>query len=212
MRDLTGLERVDLVVRGERSELHVRDGAFTLRKQAATQQSPTEITFGVDQVRAVTLKAAHRGERGWLHIAVVGGSPPPPSELAATSDPYTLPLGMRGSGAAKKLAKLVDRHVQTRGKPADTPQQGRMPSVSLTPAGQSSTSRPSRDQERPPAEFPATTNERGDVDETANGHGTVARRTAAEELVEQLRELADLHDTGALTDAEFAQAKARILG
>lgn len=211
MRDLTGLERVDLVVRGERSELHVRDGTITLRKEAATQQSPTEITFDVDQVRAVTLKAAHRGERGWLHVAVVGGSPPPPSELAATGDPYTLPLGARGSGAAKKLARLVDRHVQARGKPADTQQRGHMSSVSLTPAGESSSGPPSREQDRSPAEPPATADELGGVGEAATGDGTVARHAAAEELVEQLRELADLHEAGALTDDEFAQAKARIL-
>jgi hypothetical protein len=35
---------------------------------------------------------------------------------------------------------------------------------------------------------------------------------AAEEPVARLRELARLHDTGALSDAEFAAAKAKVLG
>jgi len=32
------------------------------------------------------------------------------------------------------------------------------------------------------------------------------------ELTARLKELADLHDSGALTDAEFAAAKAKLLG
>jgi hypothetical protein len=36
--------------------------------------------------------------------------------------------------------------------------------------------------------------------------------TAAEDPVARLRELARLHDSGALSDAEFAAAKARVLG
>jgi hypothetical protein len=35
---------------------------------------------------------------------------------------------------------------------------------------------------------------------------------AAEDPVARLRELAQLHDTGALSDAEFAAAKAKVLG
>jgi hypothetical protein len=35
---------------------------------------------------------------------------------------------------------------------------------------------------------------------------------AAEDPVARLRELAQLHDAGALSDAEFAAAKAKVLG
>lgn len=35
---------------------------------------------------------------------------------------------------------------------------------------------------------------------------------AAEDPLEQLRGLRELHDAGALTDAEFAEAKARVIG
>jgi hypothetical protein len=36
--------------------------------------------------------------------------------------------------------------------------------------------------------------------------------TASEDPVARLRELAQLHDAGALSDAEFAAAKAKVLG
>jgi Short C-terminal domain len=39
-----------------------------------------------------------------------------------------------------------------------------------------------------------------------------AGAAAAEDPVARLRELAQLHDTGALSDAEFAAAKAKVLG
>ena len=45
-----------------------------------------------DQVRSATLRRPGNGAPGWLHVAVIDGSPAPPSELAAAGDPYTLPL------------------------------------------------------------------------------------------------------------------------
>jgi hypothetical protein len=39
-----------------------------------------------------------------------------------------------------------------------------------------------------------------------------AKQAAAGDAVEELTKLADLHSKGALTDAEFATAKAKLLG
>ena len=40
---------------------------------------------------------------------------------------------------------------------------------------------------------------------------TPATPTAEDDLITQLKELAELHDTGALTDEEFGAAKAKLL-
>jgi Short C-terminal domain len=53
----------------------------------------------------------------------------------------------------------------------------------------------------------------GDVAETFEGMGgTGAPAAAAPTSVEQLKMLADLHASGALTDEEFAAQKAKLLG
>lgn len=41
---------------------------------------------------------------------------------------------------------------------------------------------------------------------------TPAAQAPARDTITQLKELAELHDSGALTDAEFAAAKAKLLG
>lgn len=194
MDDTTALETKDLVVEGDRSELRLADGHFVLRKEATTQARPTEVQFGIDRVRGATLQRPSGGEPGWLHIAVVGGSPPPPGGLAAASDPYTLPLIGRANGAARRLARMVERHVQVRGLPSDTGATGERQStgVVLNPDGPLT----------PPA---------GDRASAASSDASV-EDDAGDDLVARLRELADLHEAGALTDAEFERAKARVLG
>ena len=194
MDDTTALETKDLVVEGDRSELRLADGEFVLRKEATTQARPTEVQFDIDRVRGATLQRPSGGEPGWLHIAVVGGSPPPPGGLAAASDPYTLPLAGRANGGARRLARMVERHVQVRGLPSDTSATGDSQStgVVLNPDG------------------PLTPHTGGRA-ATTTGDGSV-EDAASDDLVTRLRELADLHETGALTDAEFERAKARVLG
>lgn len=122
MTDTTSLETTALVVSGLRSELRLDGGRLTIVKEATTQPEPTEVTVAVDAVRAVSLRRPVRGGRGWLHVAVVGGSPPPPTELAAASDPYTLPITSRAVGRAKRLERLVEEHVRARGLPSEEPQ------------------------------------------------------------------------------------------
>jgi hypothetical protein len=45
-----------------------------------------------------------------------------------------------------------------------------------------------------------------------DGDGTIAGGAAQGDVVGQLERLAKLHETGALTDAEFAAQKAKLLG
>ncbi len=178
---MTGLEKADLVIRGERSELRLSGGAFTIHKEATTQRTPTEIDFTVEEVRGVTLNAPPRGRRGWLHVAVVGGSPPPPSELAATGDPYTLPLTSRAAGSARKLAKLIDRHVQARGKPVDRPRTGRLSSgVVVNPSGEPSPKRPlGKDAPRPLARASTPPTSTAGRESSAKGSSKPAGKSTA---------------------------------
>lgn len=199
MDDTTALETKDLVVEGDRSELRLAGGEFVLRKEATTQARPTEVQFGIDRVRGATLQRPSGGEPGWLHIAVVGGSPPPPGGLAAASDPYTLPLVGRTNGAARRLARMVERHVQVRGLPVDTGASADSQStgVVLNPDG--------------PLTPPTGNRSSSAIAEAPVSEAPVAD-DAGDDLVARLRELADLHEAGALTDAEFERAKARVLG
>ena len=185
MADQTALERHEVVVPGERSELRLEAGRVLVHKDATTQSEPTEVAFGVDEVRGATLNPPSRGQMGWLHVSVVGGSPPPPTSLAAMGDPYTLPLTSRGLGAARRLVRMVERHVQVRGMPSEGPVLGSSSGVVVNPDVARAPNAPSV----PPAE------DRGPDD-----------------LVARLKELADLHEAGALTDEEFERAKARVLG
>lgn len=188
--DQTALESQDLVVTGDRSELRLEHGVIVIHKQATTQARPTEVSFDVDQVRGASLETP-RGVAGWLHVSVVGGSPPPPSGLAATGDPYTLPLTGRGTGVARRLVKMVERHVQQRGMPPEAAGGTGSSGVIVHAGG---------DRPTPPA--PIT----GAVPDA-----TAHEQTGSGDVAGRLRELADLHAAGALTDAEFEQAKARVL-
>lgn len=190
MSDQTALESEELVVTGDRAELRLEHGRMVIQKQATTQARPTEVAFAVDQVRGASLETA-RGT-GWLHVSVVGGSPPPPSGLAAMGDPYSLPMTGRGNSAARRLVKMVERHVQQRGMPSEVARATASTGVIVHANG-----------DRPVASPPS------DVHAAPGSPGGEA--TASSDLVTRLRELADLHDAGALTDAEFEQAKARVL-
>jgi hypothetical protein len=116
MAEATALERAHLTIRGVRAELVLEDGHITLSKEGAT---PTSITFAVDQVRGTVLEPGSRGGRGWIHLAVVGGTSAPPGELAAMSDPYTLPLTSRATVTARRLARIVEKHLRERGLPSE---------------------------------------------------------------------------------------------
>lgn len=189
MSDQTALESQDLVVTGDRAELRLEHGRIVMHKQASTQARPTEVAFGVDQVRGASLETP-RGT-GWLHVSVVGGSPPPPSGLAAMGDPYTLPLAGRATSTARRLVKMIERHVQQRGMPSEMARATASSGVIVRANG-----------DRPVTPPP-------DVGVSSGDHG---RKDAnAPDLVARLGELADLHESGALTDAEFEQAKARVL-
>lgn len=207
MRDATRLERTSQVVRGERSELRLVDGTITLTKDATTQARPTTVTVGIDRVRNVALERPSRGRRGWLHLGVVDGSPAPPSELAAASDPYTLPLTARHLPAARRLARMINDHIQRRGLPHDG-ETGTGPGVSSgvivssgPKAGEPVATSVAPSAPPPPPAPPAP----GPGDDPATP-------TSGDELIERLRGLADLHREGALSDEEFQQAKQRILG
>ncbi len=122
----TGLERESLVIRGVRSELTLDGGVITIVKEATTQAHPTTVTIDVSTVRGSTVETPKRGGRGWFHVASTNGSPAPVGELAATGDPYALPITGRQVGACRKLARMIDRHVRERGLPTDVgPNQGR---------------------------------------------------------------------------------------
>lgn len=193
MSDATALERARLTVRGDRAELRIEDGRITITKEAPTRATPTTVVVDVDQVRGTQMQAPTRRSRGWLHLSVVDGSPAPPGELAAAGDPYTLPLTSRSVSAAKRLDKLVERHIRERGLPRDAgPNEGRLSS------GVSLTSAPATAQRTTPPPPPPPS--------------AAPQELTPADLVAELRSLAELHDAGALTDEEFERAKARILG
>lgn len=209
----TALERARLVVGGDRGELVVEDGRVTIAKQAPTREAPTTVDFGVDEVRSTHLQAPSRGSRGWLHVGVVGGSPRPPGELAALGDPYTLPVTSRSWGAARRFAKLVERHVQERGMPHETgPTEGRLSSgVALTSAP-GDVALPAADPPQPPPPPPPPPPAADPASATSEAAPGPPDAADPADLVTELRALADLRASGALTEEEFQRAKARVLG
>lgn len=233
--DRTALERADLVVSGDRAELRVEDGHVTIDKQAPTRDAPTRVEFGIDRIRGTQLKAPSRGVRGWLHLSVVGGSPTPPGEFAAAGDPYTLLVTGRSVGAARRFAKLVDRHVRERGMPWELdPTEGRLsagvsitdasagavdlpptasePSTgpSMPPPAEASTEPPAEPRTGPSTEGPTEPPVEASTEVSEHHVTSVPSDPAA--FVAELRALADLHASGALSDEEYARAKARVLG
>jgi hypothetical protein len=208
----TALEAARTSVRGERAELRVEDGVVSIEKHPP-RGTPSTVTFPVSRIRAAQLRAPARGSRGWLHVSVVGGSPAPPGELAASSDPYSLPLGVRNAPAARRFVRLVDRHVQERGMPRDDDRaEGRSSTGVSLRAGAPAPVAPSAPVARsaptaampppppppppPPADAPELT--------VGEDHGPL-------EIARELESLAHLHARGVLTDEEFERAKARVL-
>lgn len=116
MADVTALERARMTIRGVRAELILEDGHLTLSKDGPPS---TSLSFAVDQVRGTVLEPGSRGGRGWIHLAVVGGTLAPPGELAAMSDPYTIPLTSRSMVTARRLARIVEKHLHERGLPPE---------------------------------------------------------------------------------------------
>jgi len=116
MAEATALERASLTIRGVRAELVLADGRITVSKDGPPA---TSLSFTVDQVRGTVLEPGSRGGRGWIHLAIVGGTLAPPGELAAMSDPYTIPLSSRSAVTARRLARFVEKHLHERGLPPE---------------------------------------------------------------------------------------------
>lgn len=119
MSTATRLERATHHLRADRADLEVRSGTVVITKQAVTADRPKVVEVGLSQVRGVDLRKPGPGRQGWLHVAAVGGTPHPSSELAAASDPYTVPVTRRNLGAARRLARAIATHVQARGLPPE---------------------------------------------------------------------------------------------
>jgi hypothetical protein len=209
--EATRLERTTHAVAGDRAELQLQDGMITITKAATAQARPTEVSVPIDRVRSVEVRKPSRAASGWLHVAVVDGSPAPVTELAAMSDPYTIPIVGRQVTAARRLERLVADHVQRRGLPAE--ETG--PTPRLVPSGVVLTDAPTTSStsvtasEAPPTPPPPPPPPSAATPPT---HGTGDAIDASEEdLTAKLRELADLHRSGALTDEEFRRAKQAVL-
>jgi hypothetical protein len=223
--DATRLESSTFAVHGERAELLLGDGTVTITKQVPTQAEPIEVCVPIDRIRGASVERPSRGQPGWLHLAVVGGTSEPPTDLAAATDPHTVLVTSKNLTAARRFAKLVTDHIRRRGMPPELPEAGHSTSVTLTaapdPAPTSAPTTPPppvpppmppSDGPTPPAppsdpspSLPATD---GTASSTEPADGEVADAAA---IVGQLRELAELHESGALTDEEFERAKGRIL-
>jgi hypothetical protein len=209
----TRLERTSHVVPGERCELRIDEGYIAITKQTVGQE-PTAVRVPVAQVRGATLERPSRSQPGWLHLAVIGGSPAPTSDLGAALDPYTLPITTRTVAAAKRVVRLVTQHVQQRGLPPEPASGGGRSSTSVivtSPVGVD----PRTVTPPPPVPPPGATAADAGPDAAADA-GPDAAADAGDagpgSLVTTLRELADLHAAGALTDEEFERAKAQVLG
>jgi hypothetical protein len=215
MDDATRLERTSLVVPADRCELRLEGAQLTLTKERAAQDAPTTVSVPVSEVRGATLERPSRGQPGWLHIAVVGGTPAPTNDLGSTLDPYTMPVTSRNVAAARRVVRLVTQHVQQRGLPPEQePESGRISSSVTVTDGPGPTA-PTVAPPTPPASPPpppssvaagaaatAEIPEASDVTSAAEDPSSLART---------LRDLADLHASGALSDEEFEQAKAKVL-
>jgi hypothetical protein len=215
MDDATRLERTSLVVPADRCELRLEGARLAITKERPAQDGPTTVDVPVSEVRGATLERPSRGQPGWLHIAVVGGTPAPTNDLGSTLDPYTMPITSRNVAAARRVVRLVTQHVQQRGLPPEQePDRGRISSSVTVTEGPAATS-PTGAAQAPvppptapavragsPATPPAATPSMSDAEPTAEDPSSLART---------LRELADLHASGALSDEEFEQAKAKVL-
>ncbi|MFA9432754.1 hypothetical protein [Egicoccus sp. AB-alg2] len=135
MSAATRLERSRHVLQAEHAELRVEQGVVTITKQVVTRQEPVVTHVELARIRGADLRKPTRGQPGWLHVSAVGGTTSPPSELAAASDPYTVPVTMRTLGTARRFVRMVTEHVRDRGLPTERPGDApRSSSVLVTPA------------------------------------------------------------------------------
>jgi hypothetical protein len=200
MSDATRLERTTHAVTGVRAELQLVEGEVRIEKEAAGDGGPTSVTVPIDRVRGVDLRKPSRSSSGWLHLAVVDGSPAPSTELAAMSDPYTIPLTARHLSAARRFERMVEDHVQRRGLPPETPAARPASSSGVVLTDAPTTSETTPEEPPPPASTAPPAAAAGADDPAPEGA-----------LATQLRELAALHAAGSLTDEEFRLAKERVL-
>jgi hypothetical protein len=213
--EATRLERTTHAVAGDRAELRLQDGVITIVKSATAQVRPTEVTVPIDRVRSVEVRKPSRTSSGWLHVAVVDGSPAPVTELAAMSDPYTIPIVGRQVTAARRLERLVADHVQRRGLPPEDA--GSSPGPG--PSGVVLTDAPTTASTSPTPERSGAATSPADGGGRAGATVTGAQPpppppgppTAEDDLTTKLQELAELHRSGALTDEEFRRAKQSVL-
>ncbi|GGI09329.1 hypothetical protein [Egicoccus halophilus] len=129
----TRLERATHTVSADRAELRVEAGMVCISKQGVTRHEPEEIRLPLDRIRGADLEKPSRGRPGYLHVAAVGGTPRPNSTLAASADPYTVPITARNLGSARRFVRLVAEHVRARGLPSEPgPPVGRSTSVHVS--------------------------------------------------------------------------------
>jgi hypothetical protein len=213
--EATRLERTTHAVAGDRAELQLKDGVITIHKSATAQARPTEVTVPIDRVRSVEVRKPSRTSSGWLHVAVVDGSPAPVTELAAMSDPYTIPIVGRQVTAARRLERLVADHVQRRGLPPEEPGSSPGPGPSgvvLTDAPTTASAAPTMEPSGAGPSSPDGDGRSGASASSAPPPPPPPDPPAPEEdLTTKLRELAELHRSGALTDEEFRRAKQSVL-
>jgi hypothetical protein len=214
MDDATRLERTSLVVPADRCELRLEGARLAITKERPAQDVPTTVDVPVSEVRGATLERPSRGQPGWLHIAVVGGTPAPTNDLGSALDPYTMPITSRNVAAARRVVRLITQHVQQRGLPPEQePDRGRI-SSSVTVTDGPAATRPTGAAPAPGPPPAAPAARAGSATPPAATPETSDAQPPAEDppsLARTLRELADLHASGALSDEEFEQAKARVL-
>jgi hypothetical protein len=211
MDHATRLERTSLVVAADRCELRLEGAQLTLTKERAAQDAPTTVSVPVSEVRGATLERPSRGQPGWLHIAVVGGTPAPTNDLGSTLDPYTMPVTSRNVAAARRVVRLVTQHVQQRGLPPEQePESGRISSSVTVTDGPGPTA-PTGATPTPPAPPSSVAAAAGATAETPEASDVTSAAKDPSSLARTLRDLADLHASGALSDEEFEQAKAKVI-
>ena len=213
MRDTTRLERASMAVKGDRAELRLEAGQFTITKRAATKGDASSVSAAVHEVRGATVEKPSRGQRGWFHLSVVGGTVLPPTELAASADPYTFPITGRDVAAAKRVARLVADHVRKRGLPAESAAAALESSsgVSIASRGGAATT-PAPAGPAAHAEPPAAPAADAAAAQAPVPPPPATPATSTPGTVPDLHlcELADLHRAGVLTDEEYARARVRV--
>lgn len=124
MSGSTRFERANHAIRADHGELRLVGGEVVITRQVMTEDAPRVVRIPADRIRGADLQKPSRGRPGWLHVAAVGGSPRPPTALAAANDPYTVPVTARSLGAARRFCRLVAEHVRDRGLPVEPARSG----------------------------------------------------------------------------------------